>query len=108
MVATEPPREAGGPRRRTARHRLESRGPDGRLPDDAERPGAPATHFGAPRTTASPSWSRDGAWVYFSSNREDGFQVWKMKPDPRAVRCASPAGAGSGRASLPTAGPSTT
>lgn len=33
----------------------------------------------------SPSWSRDGAWVYFGSNREDGFQVWKMKPEPDAA-----------------------
>lgn len=33
----------------------------------------------------SPSWSRDGAWIYFGSNREDGFQVWKMKPEPDAA-----------------------
>jgi Tol biopolymer transport system component len=24
-----------------------------------------------------PSWSRDGKWIYFGSNREDGVQVWK-------------------------------
>lgn len=24
-----------------------------------------------------PSWSRDGEWVYFSSDRGDGYQVWK-------------------------------
>jgi Tol biopolymer transport system component len=23
------------------------------------------------------SWSRDGKWIYFGSNREDGVQVWK-------------------------------
>jgi dipeptidyl aminopeptidase/acylaminoacyl peptidase len=24
-----------------------------------------------------PSWSHDGKWIYFGSNREDGVQVWK-------------------------------
>jgi Tol biopolymer transport system component len=26
----------------------------------------------------SPSWSRDGKWIYFASNRSGEFQVWKM------------------------------
>ncbi len=38
----------------------------------------------SPRHETAPSWSRDGAWVYFGSNREDGFQVWKMRPEPGA------------------------
>ncbi|MBK9373939.1 MAG: PD40 domain-containing protein [Holophagales bacterium] len=38
-----------------------------------------------PSHDTSPSWSRDGAWVYFGSNREDGFYVWKMKPEPGAL-----------------------
>ncbi len=25
-----------------------------------------------------PSWSRDGKWIYFTSNRSGSFQVWKM------------------------------
>ncbi|MBK9373996.1 MAG: PD40 domain-containing protein [Holophagales bacterium] len=32
-----------------------------------------------------PTWSRDGAWIYFSSNREDSRQVWRMTPDADAV-----------------------
>jgi len=26
-------------------------------------------------------WSRDGEWIYFASDREDGWQIWKMHPD---------------------------
>ncbi len=26
----------------------------------------------------TPSWSRDGKWIYFSSDRSDDSQVWKM------------------------------
>ncbi len=43
---------------------------------------------GPPRrvTTASsadvtPSWSRDGRWIYFSSDRSGQWQVWKVAPD---------------------------
>jgi len=39
----------------------------------------------SPSHDTAPSWSRDGTWVYFASNREDGFQVWKMKPEPGAA-----------------------
>ncbi len=38
-----------------------------------------------PAHDTAPNWSRDGEWVYFGTNREDGFQVWKMRPDPEAV-----------------------
>ncbi|MBK9373988.1 MAG: PD40 domain-containing protein [Holophagales bacterium] len=48
----------------------------------------------SPSHNTSPSWSRDGAWVYFSSNREDGFQVWKMKPEPDAVAARVTRGGG--------------
>ena len=50
--------------------------PNGRQPQLLTRSAAHDT---------APSWSRDGAWVYFASNREDGNQVWKMRPDPEAV-----------------------
>jgi hypothetical protein len=29
-----------------------------------------------------PSWSRDGKWIYFVSDRRDGFQVWKALAHP--------------------------
>lgn len=27
------------------------------------------------------SWSRDGRWIYFASNRSQSWQLWKMHPD---------------------------
>ena len=39
----------------------------------------------SPAHDTHPTWSRDGAWIYFGSSREDGMQVWKMRPDPEAV-----------------------
>ena len=43
-----------------------------------------AVEGGAPRriTTekshqARPNWSADGRWIYFASDREDGWQLWK-------------------------------
>ncbi len=30
---------------------------------------------------AFPSWSRDGKWIYFTSNRSGSFQIWKTSAD---------------------------
>jgi len=41
--------------------------------------GGPPTGLTDGTTDAlAPSWSRDGRWLYFASNREDGWQIWKM------------------------------
>jgi Tol biopolymer transport system component len=31
-----------------------------------------------PASDVLPSWSRDGKWIYFASNRNGEYQVWKM------------------------------
>ncbi len=31
-----------------------------------------------------PSWSRDGKWIYFASDRSGAFQTWKIGPDGSA------------------------
>ncbi len=32
----------------------------------------------SPAVDATPSWSRDGRWIYFASNRSGQWQVWKV------------------------------
>ena len=38
-----------------------------------------------PAHDSAPSWSRDGTFVYFASDRDGGFQVWKTALEPGAV-----------------------
>jgi Tol biopolymer transport system component len=32
----------------------------------------------SPAVDSTPSWSRDGRWIYFASNRSGQWQVWKV------------------------------
>lgn len=34
-----------------------------------------------PSTDVKPSWSADGRWIYYTSNRSGTYQVWKISPD---------------------------
>jgi Tol biopolymer transport system component len=56
--------------------------------------GRPRRVTTAPGVDASPSWSRDGRWIYFASKRSGQWQVWKVPPG----------GEGSGRATQVTRG----
>ncbi len=38
-----------------------------------------------PAHDSSPSWSHDGGWVYFTSDRSGQFDVWQVRPEPGAV-----------------------
>jgi sugar lactone lactonase YvrE len=37
-----------------------------------------------PSREDTPSWSRDGRWLYFSSNRSGTFEIWKLAIDDPA------------------------
>ncbi len=39
--------------------------------------GAPTPVTADPAEDLAPSWSRDGRWIYFASNRSGDWQVWK-------------------------------
>jgi dipeptidyl aminopeptidase/acylaminoacyl peptidase len=42
---------------------------------NGDRPQRLTTH---PASDSLPSWSQDGKWIYFASNRSGEYQVWKM------------------------------
>jgi Tol biopolymer transport system component len=37
-----------------------------------------------PSHDSAPAFSRDGTWVYYASDREGRFDVWKVRPEPDA------------------------
>jgi hypothetical protein len=36
-----------------------------------------------PGHDTAPSWSHDGKWIYFGSNRTGMHQIWKMSPETK-------------------------
>ena len=44
-------------------------------------PNAPGSCWTATQPDAVPSWSGDGRWIYFASDRARGLQVWKAPAD---------------------------
>ena len=50
-----------------------------------------------------PNFSRDGKWIYFASNRNDDWQVWKIHRHGGSAVAESQAKAASRRLNLPTA-----
>jgi Tol biopolymer transport system component len=51
---------------------------------DGANGSAPVRLTNNPAHESAPGWSRDGKWIYFTSNRSGQFEVWKMPPDPGA------------------------
>jgi Tol biopolymer transport system component len=69
--------------------------------------GAPAPLTADPAEDLWPSWSHDGRWIYFASNRSGEWQVWKT-PAARGVAGEGASSARAGRAgpnSIEPAGP---
>ena len=37
-----------------------------------------------------PSWSRDGRWIYFGSNRTFAYEIWKAPAEGGRARAGDP------------------
>jgi len=57
--------------------------------------GAPSRLTTAPAEDLVPRWSRDGRWVYFSSNRTGDWEAWRTRtaPDTQRVQQVTTGGA---------------
>jgi len=54
-------------------------------------------------TDAMPSWSRDGRWIYFASNRNSSWQVWRVPSSGKEAGTARQVTRGGGFAAIESA-----
>jgi len=46
--------------------------------------GQPRRIIGDSANAVPSSWSRDGQWIYYTSHQEQGWQIWRTRPDGSA------------------------
>ncbi len=81
-------RYAGAPRWSPDGLRIafDSQGPDGVSLFVVDAQGGACSPLTQGGRDIRPSWSRDGRWIYFGSNRSGTSQIWKSAPDGKDVQ----------------------